>query len=383
MRKIFSIFLILTSTLVFGQQLSSQSKVSLITIAPGEELYSSFGHSAIRITDPVNALDQSFNYGSFDFNASNFYLRFLRGTLPYQISTHEFYREFEYYTYQENRGIEEQVLNLTLEQKQKVYDFLINNLLPQNKEYAYKFFYDNCSTRLRDVFKTACGDSLKFDQQIHPDSSFREWIDVYANSGKLYWSDFGMDLAIGIPSDRKTGWKDAMFLPDNLRDAFGAAKIYKNGQWVPVVTSLTKLNQPNPAKTESPLPKPINLFLGLLIFGIAYTAFQYFRVNKSNVFDYIFFTILGVSGWILFLLWFFTNHGVTNYNMNMLWAFPLLLPFIFSRKLQKNIRIFHTITSSICIVGYWFLPQQLHPAVLPICILIIIRHLFYLKNNKA
>lgn len=198
------IFLLLFSFSAFAQTLSPSSRISLLTISPGEELYSTFGHSAIRVWDPALGIDVNYNYGSFDFNAPGFYLKFVRGYLDYMITSHPAYLEFEYWN-RENRKITEQVLNLSLAQRQRVYEFLENNLKPENKNYRYKFFTDNCSTRLRDVLQIAAGDSLVFNQALNADSTYRQWIDKYAHENGKSWADFGMDLAIGADSDKKNG----------------------------------------------------------------------------------------------------------------------------------------------------------------------------------
>lgn len=204
MKYLKTLLLLFFSLNGFGQKLSPETQVSLLTISPSGELYSTFGHSAIRISDPAQMIDQNYNYGTFNFNAPGFYMKFLRGYLNYQISSYNSYVEMEYWN-RENRLITEQVLNLSLSQKQKLFDFLQNNLKPENREYRYKFFTDNCSTRLRDVLQIACGDSLIFDHRLNPDSTYRQWVDKYANKNHLEWADFGMDLALGTGSDQKQG----------------------------------------------------------------------------------------------------------------------------------------------------------------------------------
>ncbi|MEZ4903502.1 MAG: DUF4105 domain-containing protein [Spirosomataceae bacterium] len=196
----FSLIILFTLYTSFAQTLSREAKVSLITVSPGEELYSSFGHNALWISDPALGIDRVYNYGTFDFRTDNFYIKFLRGTLPYQLSVSPIYNTI-YGAQYENRSVTEQVLNFSPAQKQRIFDFLENNYLPQNRQYAYKFFYDNCATRLRDAIQVAGGDSLLFDSQtVATDSipkSYRQWMNKYLK-GKP-WSRYGMNLAIGFP----------------------------------------------------------------------------------------------------------------------------------------------------------------------------------------
>ena len=143
----------------FSQALSPSAQASLMTFGPGEDLYSVFGHTGIRIKDLGLGFDRVYGYGQFDFRTDNFYVKFLRGTLPYQIGVNDMYSIL--YAYQaENRTIREQTLNLSPAQKQRLFQALETNLLPENREYQYKFYYDNCATRPRDMLVNACGDSL-------------------------------------------------------------------------------------------------------------------------------------------------------------------------------------------------------------------------------
>ena len=134
-----------------NQNLSDRSVVSLLTCSPGTELYSIFGHCAIRIHDPVNEIDKIYNYGTFDFDSPNFYMEFIKGKLFYFLSVSNF--TFFKTTYiRMNRSIYEQVVDLSMDQRQSLYQYLENNHLPENRYYLYDFFFDNCATRIRDAF---------------------------------------------------------------------------------------------------------------------------------------------------------------------------------------------------------------------------------------
>ena len=127
--------------------LSSRAEISVITCDPGAELYSSFGHSAFRVVDPTLHIDQAYNYGTFNFKTDNFYIKFARGKLMYDLSSYPFHYFIRDYI-KENRTVVEQVLNLDQTEKQEMFDFLENNAKPENKSYLYDFFFDNCATKL-------------------------------------------------------------------------------------------------------------------------------------------------------------------------------------------------------------------------------------------
>lgn len=369
-----------------AQTLSPHANISLLTIAPGDELYSTFGHSAIRINDPMQGIDIVYNYGAFDFRTQGFYLKFLRGTLPYQIVWNYF--DAEVYGERgwsgEKRLVKEQILNLSSKQKQDVADFLAKNFQPENREYAYKFFYDNCSSRLRDVLKTVCGDSLTFPNNVHADSSYRQWIDLYARKNNKLWADFGMDLAIGEPSDRITGASGAMFLPDNLHDAFDKAKIKRNGIWQPLVARKLDLNPEvlNGIVKEKEAITPNILFWSLFILAGGLTFLQLKKNNTNFLFDKVLFTITGLVGWLIVFLWFFTNHGVTEYNLNIIWAYPLLFPIALlikkdtSRTWLATHFMAYGVIQLLLLVSWAFIPQEINNSLIPVVLILAMRSFF-------
>jgi Domain of unknown function (DUF4105) len=382
MKKAFFVaFFAMFSFQILAQTLSPNAKISLLTISPGAELFSTFGHSAFRINDLQQRLDVVFNYGVFDFRTKGFYIKFLRGTLPYQIGGYLFDEEMNYWTQKEQRYVVEQVLNLSQAQKQGVYDFLQTNYLPENREYAYKFFYDNCSTRLRDVVKKVCKDSVTFSKTLHADSSYRQWIDIYARKNEKLWADFGMDLAIGEPSDEITGANGAMFLPDNLSDAFDNAKIQKDGAWQPLVLEKIELNRailPVMVK-EKELITPNILFWTFFFVVVGFTIYQFKKTKNNFVFDKIFFTIAGVFGWFIVLLWFFTDHGVTENNLNIIWTYPLLFPIALllkkegSRSWLSTHFLAYGIILILFLICWKFFPQEINYSLIPVVLALAVR----------
>lgn len=381
--KHFRLLLFLVSFQAFSQTLSPQAQVSLLTISPGHELYSTFGHSAIRVSDPSQLVDINYNYGTFDFQAPGFYVKFLRGYLNYIISSNNSYVEMEYWN-RTNRLITEQVLNLTPAQKQRVFDFLQNNLKPENRTYRYKFFTDNCSTRLRDVLQVACGDSLVFDQTLNTDSTFRQWIDKYAHENGQEWADFGMDLAIGTGSDQKTGWSDAMFIPDNLMKALDAARIRTAAGTEKFVLQKYDLNQIRPQEKKGGLT-PSLFFMFLMLLTAAYTSYQYIRKSRSVVLDKVLFTIAGIAGWVLLLLWFGTDHGVTRNNLSLLWASPLTFPAIFylgKKKWAGGLFLIYAVLLAAAFLYSLFAGgSEFSSEVLFIMMTLVIRIVFLFKNK--
>ncbi|WP_291037743.1 DUF4105 domain-containing protein [Dyadobacter sp. 50-39] len=361
--------------------LSPSAKISLVTVAPGQELYSGFGHSVLWVYDPVTGVDRAFNYGTFSFQEGNFYIKFLRGTLPYSVSVSPLSYQIAHYQ-EENRSISEQVLNLSIPQKQRLYNFLENNYLPENREYQYKFFYDNCATRMTVALKAAVGDSLIYNGYTKEKLSFRQWIDRYAFKQNP-WADFGMDLAIGAPSDEIASPEQATFLPDNLATAFADAKVKTPTGVQPLVSATRPIFTAAPFPPPSPLT-PTVVFWSLAILTLAFTYWQIRTERVNFVFDKVLFSIAGLAGWILLLLWFGTNHGVTSYNYDVLWAFPLWMPLIFA--LSKNrkpqwfqyLLIFYAFML-LCATGN---VAKHNLVLIPILAMLIIR-VYYINNSLS
>ena len=162
MKKISFIFLLLCGLALNAQiKLSDQAQISIITCGPTQaELYSAFGHTAIRVYDSLQGIDDAYTYGMFSFNQPNFYLNFARGSSFYILGVQS-YPDFRYTSIYYNRSVHEQKLNLSSEQKQKIFDFLQWNAQTENRSYRYDYFYDNCATRVRDAFKKALKEEVQ------------------------------------------------------------------------------------------------------------------------------------------------------------------------------------------------------------------------------
>ena len=258
MKKILWLLILITS--VGKAQLSEQANISVLTCGPYDELYSAFGHSAFRIHDPVNNINVTCNYGTFDFNQPNFYLNFARGNNLYKLSIQDYQRFEDVYIY-ENRFIHEQVLNLTSEQKQKLFAYLQWNSKPENASYYYDYFYDNCSTKIRDVLLEALGKDVIFDEShITTDYTIRELTDFYLK--KLPWGDLGIDICLGLPMDKKAAPLEYMFLPDYVESAFDHASIVQNGSTVPLVKEKHITYEARAVGThEKPTPSVVSVLL--------------------------------------------------------------------------------------------------------------------------
>lgn len=365
--------------------LSNDAEISLLTCGPGTDLYSVFGHSALRVSDPKLGIDAIFNYGTFQFT-DDFYFKFTMGKLNYMLSVSIYKGFISSYIY-ENRDVIEQQLNLSQTQKQKLFKILLTNNKPENRYYLYDFFYNNCSTQLRDKLLEAAGNDLTFipkENQIP--LSFRQNLDGYLT--QMDWSDFGIDLALGLPCDKNPNHLEDMFLPDELMNAFDRATIKINNTQQPLVKKTRVLYEAIPFQHRFPYyMRPVNLSWFLLFIVLILTIVEARKQANYIYFDKVFFAIIGFFGLFLLFLWLGTDHTATAKNLNILWANPLLFfacffPFKKPKKWLIYFFIIIGVFSFLLIATWQFLPQKLHFAAMPLAIIVGIRSLmFYIKNK--
>ena len=388
MNKIhFVIVLLLFSSLQFmGQQkLSPKATVSVVTCGPGSELYSTFGHSAFRIYDPLLGLDRIYNYGTFDFNAPNFYMNFVKGKLTYQLSTSTFSRFLREYQY-DNRWVKIQVLAITSKDKQAVYDFLENNAKPENKEYQYDFFYDNCSTKIEVVIKTVLKEKVEFNNHhITSTKTHRDLIADYTSEHQ--WSKFGIDLALGSVIDKKATKDDYKFLPDYIFEAFNNATIQNNNNIEPLVLKEITVLKEIPLKKSFELLSPLNVLLAFSLFIITITYKNYKNKKRTKTLDFVIYLITGSIGVVVLLLWFATSHTATYENYNFLWAFApnLIIAFyMLKTNLPKWISLYQKLLLILLaiMVIFWVLQIQVfNLSLLSIVLALAVRYWYLIKYH--
>ncbi len=385
MKNLNSILLLLVLNIysfanLFAQNLSENAEISIITCAPGDELYSTFGHSAVRVKDLTKKIDKVYNYGTFDFQTPNFYLKFAKGQLDYMLSVVP-YKYFIISYMNENRWIKEQILNLSELQKHRIYSYLEKNALPENKYYRYDFFFDNCATRVKDVIKNALGEDLIFPQEITENNeTFRDLLKPYLK-GKN-WERFGINLALGQPADKIVRVEEATFLPDYLVAVFSSSQVIKNNLKEPVVKESKMLFDPIKVKPlKNTFFTPLVTFSIILLIVIILTLIELIQKKHYLFLDKLIFFIFGFVGFAVLLLWFGTEHKAVVNNQNILWASPLLLIASFLLKKTGNrlfLRQFFIITaiiSVICLVINLFFINLFDFAVNPLLIIIIMRSL--------
>jgi len=324
------IFTIILLSYLPSWSYGEEVQISLITVGVGASIESIYGHNAIRVRNTALETDITYNYGTFDFETPGFVLKFMRGQLPYRVSTAN-YENFLNYYHRERRSVTEQILELDSLEKTKIIQFLEFNILPENREYMYDFFMDNCATRLRDILNNQITD-LKWDDTQSSQKTFRQIIKEYQKV--MPWTDFGIDLIIGANADKKTDLRLESFIPDYLMTAVSHATKTSNGKKL----ERSKIVVLDVEQESTKIPfffKPIFLFIVLLLLEIN----LFFRGLNNKVkpwikkYDTFWIIILAICSLLMLFMWWGTDHVATKNNWNLLWANPLLPLWYFGNKL--------------------------------------------------
>ncbi len=368
------LFFLLSLSLAAGAaaqpMLSDSSTISLMTVAPGEEVYSLFGHSALRVRDPLLRLDRCYNYGTFDFDQPNFLLKFCRGKLLYMLDL-EPYRSFEYGNIADRRAMREQLLSLSRTERQALFNALETNALPDNRSYKYDFFYDNCATRIRDIAGAALEYRILYDSStLTRPQTMRQLLRPYL--ARHPWTEFGIDLVLGRSADRVANAEDFMFLPDYVHDMFAKARI--DGT-VPLVKSERKVPEysfePQPFQSDF-FSRPLWVMCVVALIGLLCMA----NPRNERIFDFVFWPALGLAGLIMALLWFATDHSATKTNLNMMWALPTHLLFFWRRSRTEVTEMYFVgaaILAALALLFWTFMPQEMPVAAMPLAALVVVK----------
>ena len=326
LRIISLVFFVLLTTNAKGQTADSiisnmdDVEVSLLTCGPGNEAYSLFGHTAIRISQPSRGMDVVVNYGMFSFRQKYFIARFILGLTDYQMgitSFDDFKAEYEY----EQRWVFEQTLNLTSKEKSALLQAIDQNYKPENVTYRYNFFYNNCTTKARDLIAANIDGKIEYNSCTSEYPSFREL--CHSKTSSHRWSQFGNDLLLGIQADLPTNINEQQFLPENLEHDFSNATIGANRKLVSHEEYIIPKDISASAASDSlPSPRALAIVIAIIIIGVS--LIEYFWSKNLWLTDVILMPLVGLAGMILFVM-IFSKHPTVNINFQILILNPIAL----------------------------------------------------------
>jgi hypothetical protein len=364
MRALFILIILFWGFTCLGQQaptLSANAEISLLTCSPGEQVFEAFGHTAIRVKDEANGIDHTFNYGTFNFNQPNFYGNFVKGRLLYMLGVSTT-KGFTNYYRRHNRQITEQILNLSEAEKQNLFNALDENAKPENKEYLYDYYYDNCSTRPRDVIVAALDGELKFDSSDCSNRSIRQLQDDHLDEDRA-WGRLGINICLSSAKldGPATAW-EYLYLPNELLSAFDKMTVVTDSSTHKLVKEKRILVEMIPTDIIIPVTRPRNVFVALLL--IVASIVTGFRIRKKSVrlLEGALFFFFGLLSFLFLFLWFGTDHYTARPAYSLLWAVPTHLIFgvvLFFKNRPAWVRWYALLTSLLIagiLIGWNYLP---------------------------
>lgn len=360
--------------------LSDSAKVSILTNSPWSgAIYGLFGHASIRVNDPTEKIDYVFNYGMFSFNKPNFIYHFVRGETDYMVAPIP-YSEFIVEYQDKGLGVREQVIRLSQADKQKVWDALCVNSLPENREYRYNFIFDNCATRPFDIIEKNISGHIRLPEEKN-NPTFRQLINEFLKD--YDWDRFGINLVIGASADRQVTEKEKIFLPRYLHEVLSQSVIVDSvGVQKPLVESEHVLNKDVDTPIENSFFTPwiAGFMLFLLAFVISLIQWKKKEVlSISKIFDTILFAVAGIAGLILTFLMFFSVHPCMTPNWNYVWLQPihlLIACLFYLKRCAKFIYYYHFINFAVLTVfllAWKLIPQELEWAYIPFVVTLWLR----------
>lgn len=350
-------------------------QISLLTCSPGKEVWAQYGHTAIRYYDKESGEDLAINYGIFSLDQTYFIPRFVLGMTDYRMGVQPMDMFLAQYSY-EGRGVVEQVLNLSAEDKEVIYKALQENMKPENVVYRYNYFFDNCTTRARDMLVNHLHGKVVYPP-AEEDATFRSMIHKW--NDKYEWSQFGEDLLLGVNADRKTTKSEQQFLPENLRSDFDKARY--NGKPLVKETNILLDAETEVAEPAFPL-SPLSVALIFAVISLVMMLFSYRRQQVYWAWDLALMLTSGLMG-IIFFVMIFSQHPCVSLNFILLFFNPLPLFFLYSTIKKKKV-IWWKIWGVLIILGlFGSLFQEIPLPILIVASFLLLHCIVHLRINKA
>ena len=303
------------------RSISDSAKFYLVTCEPAKEIYERFGHSGIRVYDPVTKIDEVFHWGLFSFDTPNFVGRFISGNTDYEMGVYK--TKFFLLQYIERgSSVYAQELNLTTEQKHALWAKLWDNYRPENRKYRYNFIYDNCVTRpyqmILDVYKGDVVSSVDLGE-----ITYRDIINEHVAPNTLY--NLGINLIIGSEADKNITTKECVSFPLYTQFVLDHTEIISIEENVVVETEILHQTEFKLQYINTVAYNAFTIIATILMF----ICIIFFMRKKRYmpVLTQLILIISGVVGVVITYLWFFSHHPLVSNNYNILWCNPLNLIF--------------------------------------------------------
>jgi hypothetical protein len=358
----------------FSAGVSSDTTVYLITCAPGTATYSIYGHSALRIVIPDKKSDIVYNWGVFDFDTPNFVWKFAKGRLNYKLDKSPFNSFLQEYLY-EKRSVWCQKINFDRNELMKLTEMINENLKPENIYYRYDFFYDNCSTRIRDIIEKAAKNKLIYPPDVPRNMpTFRWKVGEYQKS--YPWLKMGVDLIMGTPGDKKASFRDEMFLPLDLQKNLGKSVIGRDNMMVPLLQPVQTILEFDPPDVRQYFYKaPVFVFTLIFILIIFLSTMQK-KQRLVHFMDIVLFSLFSALSVLMIFFNFFTDHQQMKLNINIIWFNPFIIICLIYLLLGKNGQLWFRLVfclSAVFLPLIIFVPNSFNNSFLPLIFILTLR----------
>ena len=317
-------------------------EVSLLTCTPGKKIYELYGHTAVRVKDLRNGEDWVFNYGMFSFKQPNFVARFVAGKTDYQLGVEPMEHFLAVYR-RDGRGVDEQVLRLTPNEKERIFKTLLTESLPENATYRYNFLYNNCTTRAIDLIDIAAGGQIEWPKAATDHKgrakSLRDIIHEFSAASP--WDRFGQDLVLGSEIDAPATRRHQSFSPIYAESFLAAARRRMPDGSVQPLAEPAKRILPATAGVlqNAPTAAAPGVAMALvLLFTLGLIAWEG-RTGKTALWwDGLLLTVQGMLGLVVGFLFFFSEHPAvgSNWLVAALNPLPLALLFWYVRHARRR-----------------------------------------------
>lgn len=355
---------------------------SLVTCSPHEEIYSLYGHTAIRMQDlhKSQSNDIVYNWGVFNFDAPHFVLRFVFGLTDYELEAARYDVFCNYYRYV-GSSVTEQVLNLTSEEKVRLTQALAENCRPENKVYRYNYFYDNCSTRPRDIISRSVNGQVVYEERNDYTPSYRDMI--RQKTVHHPWATFGNDMLLGVKADLKTDRSEQEFLPENLLYDFDHARIKGNdGSWRPLVKERRMAVPPGVQVIEPDFPPtPFECACILAIISVMLFLIEWKRRKTFKYWDATLMLLIGLAGCVLTVM-IFSQHPATSLNLQLLLFNPIHLFYIPSVLRRRKTRYWMLLLVMVVLLLLGSMLQHYAEGVIILALCLLLRFWIHHRNEK-
>ena len=359
-------------------------QISLLTCQPHEEVYSLYGHTAIRYYDKTRNMDLAINYGMFSFKKPFFILRFVFGLTDYEMGIEPFDAFCAQYAGY-GSGVYEQVLHLTREEKSRIANAINENYKPENRVYRYNYFYDNCTTRARDMLLDHL--TRRLDVRIK-DLKWESYRDlVHQCCRRTPWVKFGNDMLLGLQADFPIDYKQKQFLPENLKEDFEhiflntekgkTEKLVSRSGWVVLPGVQTEM-------ADFPL-SPIACMLLLAGIIVLITLFEGIRKTRFWWVDAAILLVCGLVGIILFAM-IFSQHPTVRLNLQILLFCPFTLLYIYSsvkksreKQFYKGMKVWCALLILFLIGGLF---QHYAEGIRFLALSLLLRYTYFIYRNR-